>query len=62
VPLSQCAGPALDAPPEERCGGRLGAPFLIAGAPKTLYDLGLYLTFRAVPIEGERAGEPATAG
>jgi predicted MFS family arabinose efflux permease len=29
----------------------LGAPFLIAGALKSLYDLGLWLTFRNVPVE-----------
>jgi len=49
------AGPAL------RAG--LGAPFLIAGALKSVYDLGLYLTFRTVAVEGERPPpEPATAG
>jgi len=31
----------------------LGAPFLIAGAVKSIYDLGLYLLFRNVEIEGE---------
>jgi predicted MFS family arabinose efflux permease len=40
----------------------LGAPFLIAGALKSVYDVGLYLTFRTVAVEGERAPEPATAG
>jgi predicted MFS family arabinose efflux permease len=40
----------------------LGAPFLIAGTLKSVYDLGLYLTFRTVAVEGERAPEPATAG
>jgi predicted MFS family arabinose efflux permease len=39
----------------------LGAPFLIAGALKSVYDLGLYLTFRTVAVEGERPPEPATA-
>ena len=29
----------------------LGAPFVIAGALKSLYDLGLYTLFRRVPIE-----------
>jgi predicted MFS family arabinose efflux permease len=29
----------------------LGAPFVIAGALKSLYDLGLYTVFRHVPIE-----------
>jgi predicted MFS family arabinose efflux permease len=33
----------------------LGAPFLIAGALKSVYDLGLYVTFRDVKVEGERA-------
>ena len=36
----------------------LGAPFLIAGALKSLYDVGLYLTFRSVTV----AGEPPGAG
>ena len=40
----------------------LGAPFLIAGVLKSIYDLGLYLTFRTVAVEGERATEPGTAG
>jgi hypothetical protein len=42
----------------------LGAPFLIAGALKSAYDLGLYLTFRDVAVEDERAGarELPTAG
>src|SRR5919109_3910030 len=35
----------------------LGAPFLIAGALKSVYDLGVYLTFRTVAVEGERARE-----
>jgi hypothetical protein len=47
------AGPTL------RLG--LGAPFLIAGTLKSVYDLGLYLTFRTVDVEGERARAPATA-
>jgi predicted MFS family arabinose efflux permease len=47
------AGPTL------RLG--LGAPFLIAGTLKSVYDLGLYFTFRPVDVEGERAREPATA-
>jgi hypothetical protein len=29
----------------------LGAPFVIAGALKSIYDLGLYTLFRRVPIE-----------
>jgi predicted MFS family arabinose efflux permease len=38
----------------------LGTPFLIAGALKSAYDVGLYLTFRNVTVEGERprAGRP----
>ena len=28
----------------------LGAPFVIAGALKTVYDLGLYRLFRIVPV------------
>jgi len=42
--------------------GALGAPFLIAGAVKSVYDVGLYVLFRNVDVEGERPGEPATAG
>jgi predicted MFS family arabinose efflux permease len=34
--------------------GALGAPFLIAGALKSVYDLGLYATFRKIP-EPERS-------
>jgi predicted MFS family arabinose efflux permease len=41
--------------------GALGAPFLIAGALKSVYDLGLYALFRNVEVEGERPSEPATA-
>src|SRR5207245_9039987 len=40
----------------------LGAPFLIAGALKSVYDLGLYLQFRNVHVDGERAARPASAG
>src|SRR5439155_5550498 len=32
----------------------LGAPFLIAGALKSLYDLGLYATFRRLEIDSGR--------
>ena len=32
----------------------LGAPFLIAGALKSVYDVGLYLTFRRVPLARDR--------
>ena len=31
--------------------GALGTPFFIAGALKSVYDLGLYALFRRVPIE-----------
>jgi predicted MFS family arabinose efflux permease len=41
--------------------GALGAPFVIAGALKSVYDVGLYILFRNVEVEGERHGEP-TAG
>jgi predicted MFS family arabinose efflux permease len=34
--------------------GSLGAPFVIAGALKSTYDLGLYLLFRNVTVEGEQ--------
>ncbi len=42
--------------------GALGAPFLIAGALKSVYDLGLYVVFRNVEVEGEGPPEPTTAG
>jgi MFS family permease len=42
--------------------GALGAPFLIAGALKSVYDVGLYALFRDVEVEGERPSEPVTAG
>ena len=42
--------------------GALGAPFLIAGALKSVYDLGLYVLFRNVRVEGERTAKPAAAG
>jgi len=42
--------------------GALGAPFVIAGALKSVYDLGLYILFRHIEIEGERPAEPANAG
>jgi hypothetical protein len=42
--------------------GALGAPFLIAGTLKSLYDLGLYVLFRHVTPEGEHPREPATTG
>jgi predicted MFS family arabinose efflux permease len=42
--------------------GALGAPFLIAGALKSVYDVGLYMFFRNVEVEGERAAKPAAAG
>jgi predicted MFS family arabinose efflux permease len=34
--------------------GALGAPFVIAGALKSVYDIGLYLLFRGIEVEGER--------
>jgi MFS family permease len=40
----------------------LGAPFLIAGALKSAYDLGLYLAFRNVAVESEHAREAPAAG
>jgi hypothetical protein len=36
----------------------IGAPFVVAGALKCVYDLALYLTFRRVPL----AEEPEQAG
>ena len=39
----------------------LGAPFLIAGTLKSVYDLGLYLTFRTVPVEESVRREPVPA-
>jgi predicted MFS family arabinose efflux permease len=41
--------------------GSLGAPFLIAGALKSLYDAGLYFLFRDVKVEGESQNRPAPA-
>jgi predicted MFS family arabinose efflux permease len=41
--------------------GSLGAPFIIAGALKSLYDVGLYILFRDVEVEGERQGEATSA-
>jgi predicted MFS family arabinose efflux permease len=35
--------------------GALGAPFVIAGALKSVYDLSLYALFRNVDVAGERA-------
>jgi predicted MFS family arabinose efflux permease len=42
--------------------GALGAPFFIAGTLKSLYDLGLYVLFRNVTVDGEHPREPATTG
>jgi predicted MFS family arabinose efflux permease len=42
--------------------GALGAPFVIAGALKCVYDLGLYVLFRGVEVEGEQPVGAATAG
>jgi predicted MFS family arabinose efflux permease len=36
-------------------GGALGAPFVIAGALKSAYDLGLYALFRRVPLPDDQA-------
>ena len=33
-------------------GAGLGVPFLVAGALKSVYDVGLYLIFRRVPVDG----------
>ncbi len=41
--------------------GALGAPFVLAGALKSVYDIGLYLLFRGVEVGGERPREPASA-
>jgi hypothetical protein len=41
--------------------GALGAPFVIAGALKSVYDVGFYVLFRDVEVEGEQRGVPATA-
>ena len=41
--------------------GALGAPFVIAGALKSVYDVGLYILFRNVEVEGERPGEQTSA-
>jgi predicted MFS family arabinose efflux permease len=41
--------------------GALGAPFFIAGTLKSLYDLGLYVLFRKVQVEGEPPNRPAAA-
>jgi len=34
--------------------GALGTPFLIAGALKSVYDVGLYALFRNLEVEAER--------
>ena len=36
-------------------GGALGAPFVIAGALKSVYDIGLYVIFRRVPLPAPEA-------
>src|SRR5881398_371808 len=38
----------------------LGAPFLIAGALKSAYDLGLYALCRNVEVEAEPAAQPTS--
>ena len=40
--------------------GALGAPFLIAGALKSIYDLGLYALFRNVDVATERPAPAAS--
>jgi hypothetical protein len=40
--------------------GALGAPFVIAGALKSIYDLGLYALFRNVDLATERAAPAAS--
>ena len=37
----------------------LGTPFLIAGALKSIYDIGLYAVFRDVDVDGENPGDAA---
>jgi predicted MFS family arabinose efflux permease len=39
--------------------GALGAPFFIAGALKSVYDVGLYALFRNVSIDNENSPRPA---
>jgi predicted MFS family arabinose efflux permease len=41
--------------------GALGAPFFIAGAIKSVYDLGLYVLFRNVDVATERRERAATS-
>jgi MFS family permease len=41
--------------------GALGAPFVIAGALKSVYDLGLYALFRDVDVGTERAAQARVA-
>jgi hypothetical protein len=60
-------GEVIEVPPHpadrrRHLRGALGAPFLIAGALKSAYDLGLYVLFRNVEVDGERAAKPAAAG
>jgi hypothetical protein len=35
----------------------LGAPFLIAGTLKSVYDVGLFVLFRNVPLRSEQRGD-----
>ena len=39
----------------------LGLPFLLAGAIKIVYDLGLYFAFRNVPLEDVPGGQSTPA-
>jgi hypothetical protein len=41
--------------------GALGAPFVIAGALKSVYDVGLFAFFRNVDVMSERAAPPPAA-
>ena len=40
----------------------LGAPFLIAGTLKSIYDLGFYVVFRNVPLQSDLHGERLRSG
>ena len=41
--------------------GALGVPFVVAGALKSVYDVGLYIVFRNVPVDGSAADRPGHA-
>jgi MFS family permease len=57
--VARPAGPLL-AGAALRAG--LGAPFLIAGTLKSVYDLGFYLTFRNTPLRFDRPPGESLAG